>query len=204
MDFANKLLGHHSSVWVAAPFLVLVLAAVGLQYLQMARLNARNPQAASANPQAAALQKYMPLIFGFIYLNVAAILNVYFIVSSAIRILTQEILFRRGIVPGPGAPPPAGGSKRSGVDKVERPVPGSATKGTGKDRDGGAKGGARAGEQRTGADESTPDATEVGGSDRNGASPGSVNGKGAADANGSAGKKSPHPRAKGKRERKAR
>ena len=42
------------------------------------------------------MQKYMPLIFGFIYLNVAAILNVYFIVSSGIRILTQEILFRRG------------------------------------------------------------------------------------------------------------
>ena len=50
------------------------------------------------------LQKYMPLIFGFIYLNVAAILNVYFIVSSAIRIATQEILFRRGIV---GGPPPS-------------------------------------------------------------------------------------------------
>ena len=51
------------------------------------------------------LQKYMPLIFGFIYINVAAILNVYFIVSSAIRILTQEILFRRGIVGGPPSPP---------------------------------------------------------------------------------------------------
>ena len=47
------------------------------------------------------MQKYMPLIFGFIYLNVAAILNVYFIVSSAIRIGTQEVLFRRGMVPGP-------------------------------------------------------------------------------------------------------
>ena len=77
------------------------LRAVGLQYLQMSRLNARNPQASQANPQAAMLQKYMPLIFGFIYLNVAAILNVYFIISSAIRILTQEILFRKGIVAGP-------------------------------------------------------------------------------------------------------
>ena len=47
------------------------------------------------------LQKYMPLIFGFIYLNIAAILNVYFIVSSAIRIVTQEVLFREGIVGGP-------------------------------------------------------------------------------------------------------
>jgi YidC/Oxa1 family membrane protein insertase len=105
MNFADKLLSHHSSVWAAIPFLLLVVGAVGLQYLQMARLNARNPQAAQANPQAAMLQKYMPLIFGFIYINVAAILNVYFIVSSAIRIATQEIMFRKGIVGGPPPPP---------------------------------------------------------------------------------------------------
>ncbi len=109
INFSDKLLSHHSSIWAAIPFLILVLASVGLQYLQMARLNARNPEASKANPQAAMMQKYMPLIFGLIYLNVAAILNVYFIVSSAIRIATQEVLFRKGIVPGPGAPPkPAG------------------------------------------------------------------------------------------------
>ncbi len=102
MNFADKLLSHHGSIWAAIPFLLLVLASVGLQYLQMSRLNARNPQAAQANPQAAMLQRYMPLIFGLIYLNVAAILNVYFIVSSAIRIATQEVLFRKGIVAGPG------------------------------------------------------------------------------------------------------
>ena len=130
MNFADKLLSHHSSVWAAIPFLLLVVAAVGLQYLQMSRLNARNPQAAQANPQAAMLQKYMPLIFGFIYLNVAAILNVYFIVSSAIRILTQEVLFRRGIVGGPPPPPTAGGDApvRKGpkppvVDRTERALP---------------------------------------------------------------------------------
>jgi YidC/Oxa1 family membrane protein insertase len=105
IDFAQKLLSHHSSIFVAIPYLLLVVGSVGLQYLQMARLNARNPQAAQANPQAAMLQKYMPLIFGFIYINVAAILNVYFVVSSAIRIATQEILFHRGIVGGPPPPP---------------------------------------------------------------------------------------------------
>jgi YidC/Oxa1 family membrane protein insertase len=133
MDFSEKLLSHHSSIWIAIPYLLLVAAAVGLQYLQMSRLNARNPQAAQANPQAAMMQKYMPLIFGFIYLNVAAILNVYFIVSSAIRILTQEILFRKGIVAGP-APTPAvgaagGGTKSGGTkkgpaaDRSERALP---------------------------------------------------------------------------------
>ncbi len=103
MDFSDKLLSHHSSIWVAIPFLLLVVGSVGLQYLQMSRLNKRNGGAAQANPQAAMLQKYMPLIFGFIYINVAAILNVYFIISSAIRIATQEILFRKGMV---GGPPP--------------------------------------------------------------------------------------------------
>ena len=104
MDFAQKLFSHHSSILAGAPYLLLVVASVGLQYLQMSRLNARNPGANQANPQAAMLQKYMPLIFGLIYLNIAAIINVYFIFSSAIRIGTQEVLFRRGIV---GGPPPA-------------------------------------------------------------------------------------------------
>jgi hypothetical protein len=142
MDFAQKLLSHHSSLIAAIPYLLLVVAAVGLQYLQMARLNARNPQASQANPQAAMIQKYMPLIFGFIYLNVAAILNVYFIFSSAIRILTQEILFRRGIVAGPpvapagsgvkGGPktPPGSGAKKGPVvDRTERALPGAKSAG---------------------------------------------------------------------------
>jgi hypothetical protein len=126
IDFAQKLLSHHSSLWVAIPYLVLVAGAVGLQYLQMSRLNARNPQASQANPQAAMMQKYMPLIFGFIYLNVAAILNVYFIVSSGIRILTQEILFRRGIVAGPPATatgPSAATKKGPAADRTERALP---------------------------------------------------------------------------------
>ena len=129
INFADKLLSHHSSLWAAIPYLILVLGSVGLQYLQMSRLNARNPQAAQANPQAAMLQKYMPLIFGLIYLNVAALLNVYFVVSSSIRIATQEILFRKGIVPGPpqttGAGKAAPSKSPSGAkaDRAEREIP---------------------------------------------------------------------------------
>lgn len=121
LDFAQKLLQHHSSIWIAIPYLLLVLASIALQYLQMSRLNARNSQAAQANPQAAAMQKYMPLIFGLIYLNIAALINVYFVVSSAIRIITQEILFRKGIVPGsPASRSPA--MAALGADK-ERALP---------------------------------------------------------------------------------
>jgi YidC/Oxa1 family membrane protein insertase len=183
IDFASKLLAHHTATWMYIPYALLVIGAVGLQYLQMARLNARNPQANQANPQAAMLQKYMPLIFGFIYLNVAAILNVYFIVSSAIRIGTQEVLFRRGIVPGPGAPPAGGGkpralpgSKESGVEATERALP--KPKGNG-------------------ATKGTPPSG-------NGAKPsagGSANG--AKDPSGAGGAKK-HPRSKAKKERKAR
>src|SRR5450631_2822742 len=198
IDFAAKLLSHHSSPWAYVPYAILVLGAVGLQYLQMARLNARNPQAAQANPQAAMLQKYMPLIFGFIYLNVAAILNVYFIVSSAIRIGTQEVLFRRGMVPGPNSPPPASGgkqrtlssSKDSGTESSGRALPkatGPKTTGTGS----GTKG-------------STPKASG-GGSGTNGAAP-SANGNNAKsnDGSGSEGAAKKHPRSKAKKERKAR
>ncbi len=141
MDFAQKLLSHHSSIFIAIPYLLLVAAAVGLQYLQMSRLNARNPQASQANPQAAMLQKYMPLIFGFIYLNVAAILNVYFIISSAIRILTQEILFRKGLVAGPPAAAAAGsgggGKKGPAADRTERALPKAGAAGSGSAKAGG-------------------------------------------------------------------
>jgi hypothetical protein len=75
------------------------------------------------------MQRYMPLIFGLIYLNVAALLNVYFIISSSIRIATQEILFRKGIVPGPpqagagGKTVPAKGPSGAKADRIEREIP---------------------------------------------------------------------------------
>ena len=134
MDWAKKLLpfSSHHPFAMFIPYLLLVLAAIGLQYLQMSRLNARNP-AASANPQAAMLQKYMPIVFGLIYLNIPAAVNVYFIVSSAIRIGTQEVLFRRGIVGGPPVraqekenpartPKPGSARPKSGTATRERPA----------------------------------------------------------------------------------
>jgi len=181
IDFASKLLSHHPSPWAYVPFAILVIGAVGLQYLQMARLNARNPQAAQANPQAAMLQKYMPLIFGFIYLNVAAILNVYFIVSSAIRIGTQEVLFRRGMVPGPGSPAPAAGGRSrtlsASKDAVDEEGERTLPKATG--------GGGGSGTKRTSSSSNGNQAASDDGSQT-----------------GSAAKK--HPRSKAKKERKAR
>jgi YidC/Oxa1 family membrane protein insertase len=201
LNFAAKLLSHHASPVDYVPYALLVLGAVGLQYLQMARLNARNPQANQANPQAAMLQKYMPLIFGFIYLNVAAILNVYFIVSSAIRIGTQEVLFRKGIVAGPNSPAPAGSGKTraisasrerdSGIDTTEKELPKPKASGGG---------GAKSGNTKSGSPKSGSAKAST-----NGSSP-SGNGNGSAADNGSqtGDAKKQHPRSKAKKERKAR
>ena len=170
MNFAQKLLSHHASIWVAIPYALLVAAAVGLQYLQMSRLNARNPGAQQANPQAAMMQKYMPLIFGFIYLNVAAILNVYFIVSSGIRILTQEILFRKGLVAGPPVAPAAGraveSKKGPAADRNEKALP--KPKPTGAARPakagtGGAAASANGSNGKTNTGDKTNDKTNTGG-----------------------------------------
>ena len=206
MNFAAKLLSHHASPVDYIPYALLVIGAVGLQYLQMSRLNARNPQANQANPQAAMLQKYMPLIFGFIYLNVAAILNVYFIVSSAIRIGTQEVLFRKGIVAGPNSPAPPGSGKSraisasrerdNGIDTTEKELPKPKTTGGG---------GAKSGTSKPGTPKAGTPKAGSGKSATNGSKP-STNGDSSTADNGSeAGEaKKQHPRSKAKKERKAR
>ena len=188
INFAEKLLSHHGSIWAAIPYAILVLGSVGLQYLQMSRLNARNPQAAQANPQAAMMQRYMPLIFGLIYLNVAALLNVYFIISSSIRIGTQEILFRRGIVPGPPQPGDSKPAAAKGpkVDRTEREIPkakpSSSSKGGSSTKAGGSGKAGTSGGTASGRKPSTTRARDLNGSEK----AGSENGSGA-KANGTNG-----------------
>lgn len=97
INLASKLLGQHSVV-SALPYAAMILIAIGLQYFQMRQLNSRNPQFAQSNPQAQMMQRYMPLIFAVIYINIAAGVNVYFIVSSLCRIGIQEAVFRSGLL----------------------------------------------------------------------------------------------------------
>ena len=94
IDLAAKLLGQHSVV-AALPYGALILAAIALMYLQMRQLNSRNPQMAQANPQAQMMQRYMPFLFAVIYINIAAGVNIYFIVSSLCRIGIQGVSFAR-------------------------------------------------------------------------------------------------------------
>jgi YidC/Oxa1 family membrane protein insertase len=229
INLSDKALGHHGSLASALPYWGIVIIAIGLQYLQMRQLNSRNPQYAQSNPQAAMLQKYMPIIFGFIYLTIAAGVNVYFIVSSLCRIGIQEAVFRSGVLdkkpvpkeevlPGrTGAAAAAAPRRRSLMDRLadaqakaldaqkaqkqrEEALKAEAREVT-KDR-GPAKGGASANGGRQPTSSNGP-----GGNGKNGSrSPGTAGKQtGASGASSSAGKpSSSHPRAKGKRARKAR
>jgi YidC/Oxa1 family membrane protein insertase len=87
-----------SQAVLVIPYLVLIVAAMFLQYYQMRQMNSRNPQAAAANPQMQTMQKFFPIIFGFIYLKVPAGATIYMVVSSAMRIATQEVMFKTGMV----------------------------------------------------------------------------------------------------------
>jgi len=69
----------------------------------MKQMNSRNPQAAQANPQMQQMQKFFPIIFGVIYIRVPLGAIIYMVVSSAMRIGTQDIMFRTGMVTPVGA-----------------------------------------------------------------------------------------------------
>jgi YidC/Oxa1 family membrane protein insertase len=101
IDLALKPFSHHGSIWAALPYFILVAVAVALQYIQMSQMNKRNA-AAQANSQMAMIQKFMPIVFAYIYFLIPAAVLIYMIVSTLIRIATQDIIFRTGVV-GPNA-----------------------------------------------------------------------------------------------------
>jgi hypothetical protein len=100
MDLSSTPFTHHGSdqAVLMIPYLALIAIAVFLQYFQMKQMNSRNPQAAQANPQMQQMQKFFPIIFGLIYLRVPAGATIYMVISSAMRIGTQEVMFRTGMV----------------------------------------------------------------------------------------------------------
>jgi YidC/Oxa1 family membrane protein insertase len=106
-----------SQAVLVIPYLVLIAAAMFLQYYQMRQMNSRNPQAAAANPQMQQMQKFFPLIFGLIYLRVPAGATIYMVVSSAMRIGTQEVMFRTGMVE------PVAVEREIGSAKEDKPPP---------------------------------------------------------------------------------
>ena len=118
LDLAQKVLGEHFPGLI--PYALLILVAIGLQYLQMRQLNSRNPAMAQANPQAQMMQRYMPLIFAVIYINISAGVNVYFIVSSLCRMGLQEYAFRTAKAEKPGETRVSGSSSPRRRGLMER------------------------------------------------------------------------------------
>ena len=123
MDLSSLPLSNHtvpgsaSQAVLILPYLVLIGAAMFLQYYQMKQMNSRNPQAAAANPQMQTMQKFFPIIFGVIYLRVPAGATIYMVVSSAMRIGTQEVMFRTGMVT------PVAAEREIGSAKEDKPPP---------------------------------------------------------------------------------
>jgi YidC/Oxa1 family membrane protein insertase len=104
-DLSSSPFTHHGAnqALLTIPYLVLICLAIFLQYYQMKQMNSRNPQAAAANPQMQQMQKFFPIIFGLIYLRVPAGATIYMVVSSAMRIGTQDIMYRTGMLTPVGA-----------------------------------------------------------------------------------------------------
>jgi YidC/Oxa1 family membrane protein insertase len=147
MDLSSAPFTHHGSdqALLTIPYLALIGIAVFLQYFQMKQMNSRNPQAAAANPQMQSMQKFFPLIFGLIYLRVPAGATIYMVVSSAMRIGTQELMFRTGMVTPvaqereiagttkdpsdlPKLPPKANGNRNSNGSSNGKALPKDGTK----------------------------------------------------------------------------
>jgi YidC/Oxa1 family membrane protein insertase len=117
--------GSASQAVLVLPYLALIGAAMFLQYYQMKQMNSRNPQAAAANPQMQTMQKFFPIIFGVIYLRVPAGATIYMVVSSAMRIGTQEVMFRTGMVT------PVAAEREIGASKDAKPADASKPEGPG-------------------------------------------------------------------------
>jgi YidC/Oxa1 family membrane protein insertase len=104
IDLALKPFSHHASVWAALPYFILVGLAVLLQYIQMSQMNKRNA-ASQQNSSMMKIQKFMPIMFAYIYFLIPAAVLVYMVVSTVIRIITQDVIFRTGMVTPVGATP---------------------------------------------------------------------------------------------------
>lgn len=142
----------HGTVLKSLPFFAFVAIAVGLQYFQMAQMNNRMTKTGQSMPsQQQTMQRILPIVFAYFYLVIPAAVVLYMIISTGIRIITQDIMFRTGIsnpnkharpqpatgvvevppaVEAPKTKPPAPRPASSGPSKTTRPGarPGSQPK----------------------------------------------------------------------------
>lgn len=94
INLADSVRTHQPHLIDVIPYALLVLFAVGLQYVSIWQVTTRNPAAAQANQQMQQMQKFMPLIFLVLYIALPAGVGVYFIVSSLFRVGQQEWMYK--------------------------------------------------------------------------------------------------------------
>ena len=117
MDLNLKAFSPHSSFAAQIPFFVFVAVAVGLQYFQMAQLNNRSRKVGQPMPaQQQMMQRFLPVFFAYFYLIIPAAVVLYMIVSTGIRIITQDLMFRAGI----------SNPQKNGSKPVEKELPAAA------------------------------------------------------------------------------
>jgi membrane protein insertase Oxa1/YidC/SpoIIIJ len=129
IDLSKSALAGHGSFGAALPYYVLVALVVATGYYQQRQMNVRNPQAAQ-NPQAQLMGKVFPIIFGYISLNIAAGVVVYFCVSNLWQIAQQALIFRQPAPAGQAtAARPVAAPKASSDGQAARPRPRPKKKG---------------------------------------------------------------------------
>jgi YidC/Oxa1 family membrane protein insertase len=134
MDLSSTPFANHGTdrFLLTLPYLALIGFAIFFQYYQMKQMNSRNPGAAQANPQMQQMQKFFPIIFGLIYLRVPAGATIYMVISSAMRIGTQEVMFRSGMVTPVAVEREIGPTKDKAVEPTPKKAkPTSVSDGTG-------------------------------------------------------------------------
>jgi membrane protein insertase Oxa1/YidC/SpoIIIJ len=64
----------------------------------MAQMNSRNRKTGQAMPsQQLMMQRFLPIVFAYFYMVIPAAVVLYMIVSTVIRIITQDLMFRAGV-----------------------------------------------------------------------------------------------------------
>jgi YidC/Oxa1 family membrane protein insertase len=99
INLANTVRTPQAHWYLVLPFVLIVLVAVALQYLQLRQMTNRNKSTAAGNAPVAqqmqTMQRIMPVVMAVIYISIPAAVVIYFIASSLFRIGQQEWMFRR-------------------------------------------------------------------------------------------------------------
>lgn len=126
MDLALKPFSGSLTFTQRIPYFVLIGFAVALQYIQMNQMNKRNP-GVQQNASMMKIQRFMPLLFAYIYFIIPAAVLIYMVVSTIIRIVTQIAIFKR-LAPQQGATPPKVVPRNDASVEKELPAEGESGK----------------------------------------------------------------------------